>query len=138
MDCVCCPPKATRPPPPKSTISLPVDTIMKEKKEEKWGKMKIGVGSFATAKVGDMDNTREGDIKRMIKKLVGCVLVSQYFPNIFVGMVFPCLPTEVDITCNFLMTPYICCSIFFARTELFHSTKVGVLSLLEGNKHQSI
>ena len=100
--------------------------------------MNIGGGYFATAEVGDMENTREGDIKRMIKELVGCVLVSKCFPNILVGMVFLCLPTDVDITCNLLVTLFLCCSIFFARIEPFHSIKVGVLSLLEGNKNQPI
>ena len=46
-------------PHPKLTIRLPVLKIMKERKEEKWGKMNIGVGYFVTAKIGETDNTKE-------------------------------------------------------------------------------
>ena len=99
--------------------------------------MNIGGGYFATAEVGDMENIREGDIKRMIKELVGCVLVSKCFPNILVGMVFLCLPTDVDITCNLLVTLFICCSILFRRDRIVSQYQGGVLLLSEGDKHQS-
>ena len=38
--------------------------------------MKIGVGSFVIAKDGDIEKTREGEIRRMIKEMVGCVQAS--------------------------------------------------------------
>ena len=39
---------------------------MKDKKEEKWGKMNIGVGSPVTSKVGEMEKkTVEGGNRRV-------------------------------------------------------------------------
>ena len=46
---------------------------MKERKEAKRSKMKIGVVSFVIAKFGEMEKTREGESRRMRKELVGCV-----------------------------------------------------------------
>ena len=108
--------------------------IWKEKKEEKWDKTKIWGGSFATAKVGYMENTREGDIKRMINELVGCVLVSQCFPNMLAGMVFPWLPTEVEITCNLLVTLFLCCSILFRRDRIVSQYQGGGLVAFGGQQ----
>ena len=46
---------------------------MKDRKEAKRGKMKIGVGYFVIEKVGDVEKTREGETRRMRKDLVECV-----------------------------------------------------------------
>ena len=54
------------------TKSLPVRTITKRRKEEKWDKTKIGVGTSVTVKVGEIDEKiREGESRRMRKELVG-------------------------------------------------------------------
>ena len=43
-------------------------------KTKKHNNKKIGVGSFVTAKVGELENiTREGGSGRMRKEVVGCV-----------------------------------------------------------------
>ena len=53
---------------------LPVHTIMKERKKEKWVMMKIGVGSAVTAKIGEMEEkTMEGRSRRMRGEVVDCV-----------------------------------------------------------------
>ena len=53
---------------------LPVVTIKKGKKEKKWIKTKIGVGSIAKENVGYIeDDTREERIRKTRKEVVGCV-----------------------------------------------------------------
>ena len=56
------------PPPPDSTMSLPVVTIAQEMMMKKRVKTKIGVGSVVKARVGELEKiTREGIIRRMSK-----------------------------------------------------------------------
>ena len=63
-----------RPPPPKSTMNLPVVTVKEGMETKKQTKTKIGVGSDVKAKVRELENIkREGRIRRMRKDLVGCV-----------------------------------------------------------------
>ena len=58
--------------PPKSTRSFPVGTITKRRKEAKWDRRKIGIGTSVTVKVGEIDEKiREGKSRRMRKELVG-------------------------------------------------------------------
>ena len=93
-------------PPSKSTIRWIFDTLMKDRKEEKWGKTKIGVGSFVISKVGDMENTREGETIRTRKYTK---VLSQ---------------NDVTVTnnkgghyllCNLPENLFLCCCRFFAR-----------------------
>ena len=134
-------------------MSLPVDTITKERKEEKWGKMKIGVGSIVTAKVGDMEKkTMEGKSRRMRRDLVGCFQESQWLSKMQVRMVLLCLKTEMHITyfatslqlhffavvilsyCNQILLNISPCK---NRISSHYQGGVGALSLLECNKHYS-
>ena len=65
-------------PPPKSNMSLPVVTIMKERRGSKRGMMKIGVEYILTANIGEMEEkTMEGEIRSTRKELVGCVRASK-------------------------------------------------------------
>ena len=58
---------------PKKLISLPDETIIKERKKANWGKMNIGVGYFVTSKVRDMEKSRELEIISMRNYVVGHV-----------------------------------------------------------------
>ena len=61
-------------PHPKSNMSLPVFTTIKEIKEANRRKTKIGVGSIVTEKVGDMGRkTKEGRSRMVSKEVVECV-----------------------------------------------------------------
>ena len=75
--------------PPKLTKSLPIGKITKRKKKVNWDKTKIGVGNSATMKVREInEKTKEGEIIRIRKDLVGCLV--HIFPSssflTFVGL----------------------------------------------------
>ena len=56
------------------TMSLPVITTIKDMKEKKRIKVKIGVGSVVEVKVRDMEeNKRDGRTRMMMKYVVECV-----------------------------------------------------------------
>ena len=51
---------------PRKTTSSSVDTNIKKRKEEKWGKKKIQVGSMMTSKVGETkEKERMGRSRRL-------------------------------------------------------------------------
>ena len=59
-------------PPLQVNSIFPVDTTIKNRKESKLDKTKIGVGNSIIAKVGDIDEKiRVGKIRRMRKELAG-------------------------------------------------------------------
>ena len=99
----------------------------------KEGQYKDRVVSFVTAKTEDMDNTREGESRRTRKELTEFVRASH------LSMVFPCLPIEVGITwfAISLKLHFFAVVDFFGRTESFHSTKVGFLSISKDEKKSS-
>ena len=75
-----------------------------------------------------MEKTREGETRRMRKDTK---VLSQ---------------NDVTVTnnkgghyllCNLPENLFLCCCRFFARTESFHSTNMGFLSLSDGDKHQA-
>ena len=56
-------------------MSLPVHILIKDRKEENLGKMKIIMGSVVTEKIGEIeDKAREGRSRRMRKEVVECAL----------------------------------------------------------------
>ena len=59
-------------------MSFLFDTITKRIKEAKGNKTKIGVGNSVTVNVGEInEDIREGEIRRMMKELVGLYYSSQ-------------------------------------------------------------
>ena len=57
---------------------LPVSKIIKERKEEKRGRIRIRVGSLVTTNVDETDKkTMHEEIRKMSKKLVVCVQASK-------------------------------------------------------------
>ena len=86
------------------------------------------------------ENIREGEIRMMMKDLVGCFQVSKLSSKLWFIMVSICLTTEVEINhfATYLKLLFFAIVEFFARTEYFHSTKVGgALSILGCNKYQA-
>ena len=64
--------------PLKSTKSFPDATITKRTTESRKDKTKIGVGTYVTVKVGEIDEKiREGKSRRMRKDLVGLYYLSR-------------------------------------------------------------
>ena len=58
-------------------MSLPVDKVLKNRKEANRENMNISVCSFVTENYGEMEKTRDGEIRRTRKELVGCVQAPQ-------------------------------------------------------------